>query len=80
MADHTGRWYAGKLLGSKAARITVSVVALLFAGGFWLLTETGVIEPGTTVAVIGVTLFVIVAFPAAMLVGGSAERKIDRAD
>lgn len=80
MADNTGRWYLGRVLGSKAARITVLVVALVFAAGFWLLNEMGAIEPGTGVAVTGVVLFVIVAFPLAMFVGGAAEKKIGSGD
>lgn len=80
MAGDRGRWYIGRVLGNKAARIAVLLVALAFVGGFWLLTEMGVLEPGPTVAVIGVVLFVVVAFPLAMLVGGSTEKGINRED
>ncbi|GAA2025015.1 hypothetical protein GCM10009720_00930 [Yaniella flava] len=69
--------YFGPVLGKKAARITVLIVALVFAGGFWLLTEAGVIEPGPVVAIIGVVLFVIIAFPLGMLVGGWSDKKIN---
>ncbi len=77
MTKSTGRWYAGRVLGNKAARIMVLLVALAFVGIFWVLNETGVIEPGTGVAIVGVALFVIVAFPLGMLVGGAADRKIN---
>lgn len=77
MASTTGRWYLGRLVGNRAARITVGLVALAFAGGFWLLTESGAIEPGPTVAIIGVVLFVVIALPLGWLVGRSADRKIN---
>lgn len=77
MASNIGRWYLGRVLGNKAAKITVGVVALAFAGVFWLLTETDVIEPGPTVAVIGIVIFVIVAAPIGWLVGGAADKKIN---
>lgn len=72
-----GRWYIGRVLGNRAARITVLLIALAFVGGFALLQNMGLIEPGTTVAVIGVILFAIVAFPVAMIVGNAANRKIN---
>lgn len=77
MATNTGRWYLGRVIGNRAARITIGLIAVVFAGGFWILTETGVIEPGTTVAIIGVVLFVVVALPVAWLVGGGADKKIN---
>lgn len=77
MANNKGRWYLGRVLGKKAARITVLLVALAFLGGFLLLSEIGVIEPGPAVAIIGVVLFVIVALPLGILVGGSADKKIN---
>lgn len=73
----SGRRYLGRVLGNKTVRITVGLVASAFAGVFWLLTETGLIEPGPTVAVIGVALFVILAAPVAFLVGGAAEKKVN---
>ena len=77
MTRSSGRWYIGRVLGNKAARITVLLVALAFVGIFWVLNETGVIEPGTGVAVVGVVLFVLVAGPLGMLVGNAADKKVN---
>ncbi|WP_147107231.1 hypothetical protein [Nesterenkonia populi] len=60
-----------------AARVTITVIALLFVGGFWLLTEVGLVEPGQTTAVVGVTLFFVVAIPITFLVGWNSEKKLD---
>ncbi|GAA1162906.1 hypothetical protein [Nesterenkonia sandarakina] len=72
-----GNWAKG-VIGNRAARIAVLVVALLFAGGFWLLQNTGVIEPSETVAIVGVALFVLVAFPVALLTGRSSDKALNR--
>lgn len=77
MTKSSGRWFAGRVLGKKAARITVLLVALAFVGIFWVLNETGVIEPGAGVAVVGVALFVLVAGPLGMLVGSAADKKVN---
>ncbi|GAA1102347.1 hypothetical protein GCM10009650_01140 [Nesterenkonia jeotgali] len=53
-------------------------MALVFLGCFWILESTGVIERNETVAIVGVVLFVVVAFPTAMLVGRASDRTLER--
>lgn len=57
--------------------VPIGALALAFAGGFWLLQQSGVLQPSTTVAVVGIAIFVVVAFPAAMIVGGATDRKVN---
>lgn len=70
--------YLAGLAGNRVARIAVLVTALIFIGGFWLLDSAGIIEPGQTVAIIGVAVFVIVAFPIAMVAGKMTDEKLGR--
>ncbi|MBA8920240.1 hypothetical protein [Nesterenkonia jeotgali] len=72
-----GNWAKG-VIGNRAARIAVLLVALVFLGCFWILESTGVIERNETVAIVGVVLFVVVAFPTAMLVGRASDRTLER--
>ena len=59
--------YLRGLAATNAAKVAITVVAFAFVGGFWLLDTAGVIEPGTTVAVVGVALFLLVAAPVGLL-------------
>ncbi len=70
--------YAKGLVGNRVVRIAVLVVALVFIGGFWVLNNLGIIEPGQTVAIIGVALFVVVALPVAVVARRASDRTLNR--
>lgn len=70
--------YAEGLVGNKVVRVAVLIVGLVFIGGFWLLDNLGVIEPGQIVAIVGVALFVVVAIPVALLAGRASDRTLNR--
>ena len=80
MSKNLGRRWFAYILGTRASRISILAVALAFIGIFWLLSEMDVVETGRTAGIIGVILFVIVAFPIALLVGRSVTRKAEPED
>ncbi|MEQ3548878.1 hypothetical protein WIS52_00215 [Pseudonocardia nematodicida] len=66
------------IVGNRASRIAVMLVALAFLGAFALLESAELVTRGPAVATVGVVLFVLVALPVGLAVGRRADRALGR--